>query len=232
MSHGKKQKYALTTNTPNIRHLSHFSTNEFESSIIVLPSIFLIIPDSIGSIHTISRIYSAKMQNDIAESIDIFLRRCPVWTSNIHLRFHHEITIRITICAVSSILWKSEKWRKRSIIQARVPDSRLEISTSRNTISTSTWTNRPSPILSLVFSIEFETLIPAIIGEKWGGFVSSEKPTWFHRWSFWLCSCIATCPYLPTDDDISTITSRICECLGKWKECCDRECKEKKFFHI
>ena len=222
---------SLVSDTSNICHLSDFSTDEFESRIIILPSIFFDGIDSIGSIHTTSTIACSEMKDDITESIDIFFGWCPIWSDDIDARFYHDISIRVTVGAISSIFWESEEWCESDTVELRIVDRCLIVSTGWDTISSSTRTNRPSPILSFHLSLKWESLIPSIVGEKWGGLIPCKEPPRLFRWTLRSGGSIASCPDLTSDDDISTTTSRICESLLGKKKWWQSENESEIFSH-
>ncbi len=205
----EKQKSRLTANTPDIRHLCHFPSDEFETRIVILPGQLLIAVYTIRSIHSSSRIRFPEMHDNIAKSIDIFLRWSPIGTSDLSSRFYHDISIRVAIGSISTIFRESDESGKRNIIELWVVYRGLEISSCREFVAFCTRSNSPSPILFSIFSLKRESLVHPIVGYEWWGFVACEEPSWFRGWTLGLSCGIATCPDLTTDEDIRLITSWI-----------------------
>ena len=227
----KSKKWILIAYTAYIRHLCLLSSDKCKPSIIILPCILISIEDSIGSIHSLTTRYSSQMQNNIAKTIYVFLGRSPIRTSYLSTGLDHDISIRVTIGSISPIFWKCEKPRKWRTVESRIVDRCLKVSSIRKLVATGTWSNRPSPVLGFILSLERESLIYTIIGNEGCILISCEKPSGFLRWTFCLGHSITPSPDLTTNDDIWAITSRISKGMCKWKEWCQCECEKEKFSH-
>ncbi len=227
----KIAKKRLVSDTSEICHLWYLTSDELESSVIILPCIFIIGINSIGSVHTSSSIGGTEVDDDIFQTIDIFLGRGPVGSDDIHPRLEYDISIRVSIGLISTVLRKEEEWREWSRIEPRVIYGSFVVSSCRDTISASTWTDRPSPVLDFSLSLESETLIDAIIREEWCWLIPCEEPSGSLWWSLRLSRRIASCPDLTSDEYIRAGTSRIRICLSKLNKTENRESQEKIFSH-
>ncbi len=200
--------WRLLFDTSNICNIRWWSSNELKSWVSILPVVIGITVGIVGPIDTISLIHRSDSHHSWEVSTIVGYGTWPVASSGICTSLDANIWVGVLESSVSTILWEIEKCRDRDIVLTSIVESCFPFSLSWESISTCTRSISPCRYW-YYFSLPFETSSLPITRYKWCGEIVGEEPSRGIHWSCGTTDYIAGCPWLSTEDDIWSSTSRI-----------------------
>lgn len=203
----------LLFDTTYIGDLTIVTLDQWEPSITILPAIWVRCIAIVSSIRAVSCIVRSKMEYGWIGSFDTTR---PIGSVHISTSRESDIACAITVSIVGSIVWEWEEWCEWSWVLPSIPDSSFPLTTSRKSVSWATRTIGPWS-RSCLLSLPWERVPHTIVREKSRLRISSEEPPWLPERARIAIGWVTSCPYLSSDRDVSTSTSRVrCYCCRIW----------------